>query len=124
MPKSSDRFGVLMNALADSVAEASDADILEEARGEPAEEIRGILMKAVRRAKMRATEAKMTKRNWYQWIELACDILAEGSEADPAALSALLEMRSALRCLSERERRALGDAIDCAIDGGALEGRR
>jgi predicted ATP-dependent protease len=58
MPERNDRrFSVLMNALADSVAQAQDEDIVEEAQGESAEEIRTTLLAAVTRHK----RAKLAK---------------------------------------------------------------
>ena len=74
----------------------------------------------------------MARRDWYNWIDMACDVLldncaggdlgAGGCEATPEDISALEEMRSCLRTLSAAQRLALGDALDCAIDAGALEG--
>lgn len=52
--KAARRFSFLMNAIADSIAEASDEDILEESRGESAEEVRRTLLAAVAKFKEKA----------------------------------------------------------------------
>ena len=70
-------------------------------------------------------------RNWFQIIDMACDVLldncggdlgAGGCEATPEDISALEEMRSTLRTMDDAQKLALGDAIDSAIDAGALTG--
>jgi hypothetical protein len=53
-----EKFRALMNALADSVAEARDEDILEESKGWSTEQTKSTLLKGISQFKKSAEEVK------------------------------------------------------------------